>query len=339
MSTTLQANFPWLLEASRNHIDRATSPLLSIVVPLFHEEANVAPLCHRLDSVLKVMDIEFEVILVDDGSSDATWEEIENATSLYNRVVGLRLSRNFGHQHALFAGLVQARGNAIVTMDGDLQHPPEKIPELFRLWASGVKIVGTNRLDVKVASRFKRWSSRTFYRVFSSLSGVAMPPGSSDFRLIDHRVRDELVNLGGADPFIRGSLQWLGYETAIVDFTADKRNAGTTKYSLKRMVGFALGAIISFSTKPLWAGIWLGVLTSVLAFLELIYILVQYLAGVTVPGWASTLGITSFLFGILFIILGIIGIYLSRIHVTLQNRPAFIVSEVSISKKSNTPHE
>lgn len=309
------------------------SMYLSIVIPVFNEEANISPLLHSLHSNLQPLDINYEIILVDDGSSDSTWEKINIMSQTDASFRGIRLTRNFGHQHALLAGLSHAKGTIIVSMDGDLQHPPALIKDLIAKYNEGYKVVNTCREDTEVTSFFKRTSSSCFYKIFSILTDVPMAKGLSDFRLFDRDVLDHLLELKDVDLFLRGAVEWLGFRSTTVPYTAEKRFSGTSKYSLSKMIKFARGSVISFSTKPLILGVWLGIVTSTLSFLEIVYILFQVSTGQTVSGWASTVGIISFLFGILFIILGIIGTYIARIHVALQNRPRFLISE--FSKTSN----
>lgn len=306
----------------------ASARELSIVVPLFNEEGNVGLLVRRLTKTLSNEKAgPYEIVLVDDGSRDGTWDAIREAAAGDDRIRGLRLCRNFGHQAALLAGLTEARGKAIVSMDGDLQHPPELIPDLLRAYRQGWKVVETRRRYGKSASLFKKLSSSLYYRIFSYLAEYELEEGRSDFRLIDAQVRDELIRLRMADLFLRGAVGWMGFPTRVVDFEADRRHSGASKYSLGRMLRFGRGAIVSFSFRPLKIGIALGLVTSAFALLELIYIIVQYFSGNTVPGWASTLGVISLLFGILFVILGIVGSYIARLCVILQNRPAFIIGE------------
>lgn len=323
--------------------DRAASVSLSVVIPAFNESGNVEPLVERLISALDGLENDTEIIFVDDGSSDDTWDKISEVSTRFPMVAGIKLSRNFGHQHAVLAGMSFARGEAIASMDADLQHPPELLPEMYRRWTKGDKVVFTKRIEEQHLGTFKRLTSRYFYRAFSWLSGVSIAEGSSDFRLIDRQVLDELLQFQDVDLFLRGAVRWLGFEdsTSTLEFQVGERHSGTPKYNLKRMLQFASTAIISFSTKPLRLGIWLGIGTSVLAFLELAYILVQVASGVTVPGWASTVGILAFLFGILFIILGIIGLYMASIHSALQGRPRFVVSGVTGRPKAgpNVVHE
>ncbi|MGH8531918.1 MAG: glycosyltransferase family 2 protein [Gammaproteobacteria bacterium] len=302
-------------------------PALSVVVPMCNEENSVHPLVRELVAVLEGIGVTYEIVLVDDGSRDATWERIARLAAESPAVIGVSLSRNFGHQRALLAGLQLAHGQAVVSMDGDLQHPPELIPSLYELWRQGYKVVNTQRRDEEVASRFKRFTSRYFYKLFSILAEVPMAEGNSDFRLLDRTAVDALVNLKAAELFLRGAVQWLGFPATVVSFRPERRLHGSSKYTLRKMLSFAGDAIISFSTKPLRIGIWLGIATSFLAFVEIAYVLARYFRGETVSGWASTVGILSFLFGVLFIILGIIGSYLAWIHQSLQNRPTVIIRD------------
>lgn len=299
---------------------------LSIVIPLYNEEDNVDILLRTLADNLEPLNVSYEIILVDDGSSDNTWEKIKQSSV---SVRGIKLARNFGHQHALLAGLSNANGQAIISMDGDLQHPPSLIHEMLEKHKDGALVVNTKRIDDKVASFFKRKSSSLFYKLFSYMTDVSMASGTSDFRLLDRIVLDQLLHLKDVDLFLRGAVEWLGFQSVTISYIAGKRFAGVSKYPLSKMIGFAKGSIISFSTKPLVLGIWLGVITSMLAFAEILYVTYQVLIGETVAGWASTVGIISFLFGVLFIMLGIIGTYIARIHVALQNRPRFIIEESS----------
>ena len=317
-------------DAHRTAGDQATPGLeLSVVIPAFNEVDNLDPLLRSLEAVLVPLRIPYEIIIVDDGSSDGTWKALTAATRHDPRIVGLGLSRNFGHQGALLAGLSRARGRAVISMDADLQHPPDVIPRLLDAWPQGAQVVRTIRRAAGIASPFKRFSSRNFYRVFAFLTGIPMAGGMSDFRLLDRRVLDELLQLKNRDLFLRGSVEWLGYRTVTLEFDVAARHAGVSKYTLGRMTRFAVGAVISFSSKPLKIGIWIGLCTSLLALGEIGYAFVQYLRGETVPGWASLTAVMSFLFGVLFLVLGVIGAYIGRIHDILQNRPPFVIAETT----------
>lgn len=309
---------------------------LSVVVPLYNEENNVEPLVRRLTEVLEGIKESYEILLIDDGSRDATWEVIKTLSNSNSRLKALGLSRNFGHQHALLAGLSHAQGQAVISMDGDLQHPPEVIPELVGAWKKGFKVVVTDRRGQEALPLFKRLTSKYFYKIFSFMSEVSLSEGSSDFRLIDRSALESLLSFRDANIFLRGAVQWLGFPSITVCYNVAERFSGQTKFSLKKMLRFAIGAVVSFSTKPLRLGIWIGILTSVLAFLEILYVLVQYIRGMTVTGWASVVGILSLMFGFLFILLGVIGSYLGSIHQALQNRPKFIVDRYIKIGKSST---
>ena len=310
-------------------------PALSVVVPLFNEEGNAEPLVAALHEVLATLDTPYEIVLVNDGSRDRTWPIILSLSAKDGRVRGISLSRNFGHQNAIFAGLHLSSGEAIITMDGDLQHPPAKIPELFELWRKGFRVVETRRMESEDVSAFKAMTSRLFYRVFSFLSGMPMSEGTSDFRLVDRSVAKAMMEMRDAELFLRGMTHWVGFNKTTVSYQAGTRHSGKTKYSLTRMLRFAGASLLSFSVVPLKLGIWLGLITSFLAFAEMVYILVRYLQGNAVPGWASILTVISFMFGILFILVGIIGVYLGNIFQTLKNRPRFLVEATA----GFEPHE
>jgi dolichol-phosphate mannosyltransferase len=304
------------------------NPKISIVIPAYNEAGNLPMLYSELIKVLPSLNMTWEIILVDDGSEDGTWMEI---TSLYKsdkRVRGIRLSRNFGHQYALFAGLSQATGEAVITMDADLQHSPQTIPVLVDEWMKGNKIVHTVRSDPKDLPFLKRITSRFFYRIFSFLSGVKIDPGMADFRLLDRQVVDEIVGLRESRLFLRGLVQWVGYPSSKVEFQSGHRFSGESKYSFHKMLKFAWTGITSFSIVPLRLAIILGLISSIFAFYRLVYALyIKLFTDRAVPGWASLTIVVSLLFGILFILLGILGEYIARILEEVRSRPRFIVSE------------
>lgn len=317
--------------------DNTSEPItLSVVIPLFNEKDNVGILVKRLTEVLDRIREPYEIILIDDGSHDATWEMVEALSDKYSQLKALGLSRNFGHQHALLAGLSYAQGEAVISMDGDLQHPPEVIPELVAAWKKGYKVVVTERQGQEILPPFKRLTSKYFYKIFSFISEVSLNEGSSDLRLLDRSALEALLVFKDANIFLRGAVQWVGFPSITVKYIISERFSGQTKYGLKKMLQFARGAFESYSTKPLRLGIWIGMLTSGLAFLEILYVLVQYLRGETVAGWTSIIGIISLMFGVLFIILGVIGSYIGNIHQVIQNRPKFIVERYIRFREANT---
>jgi dolichol-phosphate mannosyltransferase len=305
---------------------RPQPSLVSIVVPVFNEEGNVRPLA---DAVAEAMgQAGYELIFVDDGSTDGTLGQIEAAVSADGRVAGVSFSRNFGHQAALAAGLRHAAGQVVVTMDGDLQHPPALIPQLVRKWRQGWNVVQTRRRDEAAAPWLKRATSRAFYRVFSRLCGVHIDPGMSDYRLLDRSIVDELNRMNEGQLFLRGLVAWMGYRQAVVPFQAGGRLSGRPKYTLARMLRFAKAGVFSFSAVPLRLGVLLGALAAILAFGELVYVLIAYFTTNTVPGWASSTALISLLFGILFLLIGVQGEYVLRIYERVQSRPPFLVERV-----------
>lgn len=315
--------------SSEETLPKGTWPELSVVVPLLNEEESLGQLVERLRQELDGLNLKWEIILVDDGSDDGTWAKIAALSQADPRIKGLSLSRNFGHQNALFAGLNYARGRAIVTMDGDLQHPPELVKELLAAWQEGYKIVETIRLEGEETSRFKQVTSRGFNRIFSLLTGMPPRPGVTDFRLVDAKVADIICEMGDAHLFLRGFVYWIGYPRKFISFQPARRQAGSTKFNLMKMLRFSVAAMFSFSTIPLYFGIWIGLITGMLAFLELIYIVVRYLQGATVPGWASIQCIVSFMFAILFMLIGILGAYLSSIFEMVKHRPRFLIQKLA----------
>ena len=308
------------------HVAPEGRPQFSIVVPAYNEEGNLWHLYEALDRVLE--GVRWEVIFVDDGSSDSTWDTIVALRHADDRVKGIRLSRNFGHQYALFAGLARAEGEAVICMDADLQHPPRVIPTLIDQWHKGMKVVHTLRIDPEDFSLFKRLTARVYYKLFSFLSGVELKQGMADFRLLDRQVVNNIIQFPEQGLFLRGLVQWVGYPSSEVQYRSEKRRIGTSKYTFWKMVQFAWNGIASFSLVPLRLGIAIGIVTSAGAFAELVYVIyARYFLPGVVPGWASALGWVSLLFGILFILIGILGEYIGRILIEARGRPRFLVEE------------
>ena len=303
-------------------------PQLSFVVPALDEEASIPIVYERLVSAAESLGMPFEILFVDDGSSDGTWGLIEDLHESDSRVGGLRLSRNFGHQHALLAGIEAARGDAVITLDADLQHPPELIETLVREWQSGSMIVHTLRESTEREGLLKRLSSSAFYRLFTFLSGSKIEPGMADFRLLDRDVVRELRRFHEPHVFLRGLIQWIGFPSTTVRFRAPERAGGGSRYTWRKMVSLALTGVTAFSVVPLRFAIFLGFATALLAAAELAYVLVVALVfQTTVPGWASMTGIVSLLIGMLFVVLGVIGEYVGRIFEAVKARPAYVVQE------------
>jgi dolichol-phosphate mannosyltransferase len=300
--------------------------LVSIVIPAYNEEGNLRAIYSALCKVLK--DYLWEMVIVDDGSRDRTFDSISELSSLDPRVRGLSFSRNFGHQYALLAGMRAAKGDLVITMDADLQHPPELLPKMLEAWQQGYNVVHTQRQYVNT-SAFKRVTSNLFYRFFSLVSGIKLDPGQSDFRLLDRRVVDVVVRHDSGQLFLRGMIHAVGFRSTTLEYQVGQRFSGESKYTFRRMIRFALQGITSFSTMPLRIGILCGFVMGGLAFLELCYILWVAMQGSAAPGWASTVALLSILFGVNFILIGFLGIYIGHIFARVQHQPVYIVESTT----------
>jgi dolichol-phosphate mannosyltransferase len=306
--------------------------MISIVVPAYNEERNLDVLHRRVSEIMDgaVGRDDWELVFVDDGSTDGTWPAIDALNKSDVRVRGVRLSRNFGHQSALMAGLAAARGQAVIMMDADLQHPPELLPQLVAKWREGFQIVHAVRRDPPNLSWFKRATSRAYYKMFAFLSGVEIEPGAADFRLLDRQVLDEILQFEEEGLFLRGIVHWVGYATTSVSFDCGERYAGSSKYSLTKMLRLGWHGVSAFSLVPLRIGIVIGLISSSIAFLGVGYaILGKWLDKEAIPGWASSVAISSFLFGVLFVFLAVLAEYVGRIAVEIRRRPRFLVRETT----------
>ena len=300
--------------------------LISVVLPA-HDEAEALPIV--VEQVLDALgERERELIVVDDGSRDGTWGVIGRLHEMYPEVRGLRFTRNFGHQAAILAGLIAARGDAVIMMDADGQHPPELIPALLARWEEGAAVVQVLRVHTVGVGLFKRIASRGFYWVSSRLAAVELRPGSADFRLLSRPALETVLEAAGPLLFLRGLIPWLGLPTAEVPYEARRRVAGRSSYTLRRQLRLSIDGILAFSVVPLRLAIGIGALVSLFSFLYLIYVVAIRLGtGLAVSGWASTAGLLSLLGGIQLLTLGILGEYLGRIFLANLQRPRFVVRD------------
>lgn len=299
--------------------------LLSVVVPLLDEEDTVERFQRRLVDALG--DMPFEVILVDDGSTDGTPALLEDLAAADPRVRVLTLSRNFGHQAAITAGLDHARGDATVMIDGDLQDPPELIPEMIERWREGSDVVYAVRRERAGETRLKLMTARWFYRLFSRVTEVELEPNSGDFRLLDREALEALRSMRERSRFLRGMTVWVGFTQTSIPYERDPRFAGETKYTLRRMLRFSADAISSFSNLPLQLAMLLGFAFSIVAFLAIPVAIGFRIAGEFVPGITTVLLVVLLLGGIQLITVGIIGEYLGRVYDEVKRRPLYLVSE------------
>ncbi len=307
-------------------LERTAQVVYSLVIPLYNEEAVLPLLLHRLDRLLAALDAPAEVILVDDGSRDTTGIVAAARAKDDPRFRYLALSRNFGHQVAISAGMDFAAGEAIIVMDADLQDPPEVVPALAAKWREGYEIVYAQRLSREGETRVKRWTAALFYRLVRALTKVDIPADVGDFRLVDRRAVDAFKAMPERDRFVRGMFGWMGFRQTAVPFHRLSRGAGTTKYDFARMVKLAFDGIIGFSDVPLRLALWLGTFVSMGSLSYGVYAIAMALLGAPlVSGWASTIVLVSFLAGINLLMTGIVGIYVGRIHTEVKNRPLYVV--------------
>src|SRR3954467_7068133 len=299
--------------------------LLSVVAPMFEEEEIVGRFAERVGAALDGVD--YELILVDDGSKDRTVDAMAAVAAGNPRVKVVALSRNFGHQPALTAGLDHARGDAVVMLDGDLQDPPEVIPEMLEQWRNGIDVVYAVRQERLGETVFKRTSARWFYRLFRRLTRLNLAEESGDFRLMDRRALDVLLAMPERARFLRGMTVWIGFTQAAVPFVRHERHAGVTKYPLRKMLRFSFDAITSFSSRPLQWATFLGFLFSLVAFLAIPLTIVGRYANIYERGVPSTIVVILLLGGIQLITVGIIGEYVGRIYDEVKHRPLYVVRE------------
>jgi dolichol-phosphate mannosyltransferase len=303
--------------------------LLSIVVPCYNEEAVLPELHRRLITVLdQIVDLNFELIYTDDGSQDRTPEILSQLQASDARVRIITLSRNFGHQIAVTAGLEHASGEALVIIDADLQDPPEVIPEMIQRWHDGYQVVYGLRAARAGETTFKRWTAKAFYRLINRLSEIEIPLDVGDFRLLDRKVVDVLLAMPERDRFLRGMVSWIGFKQIAVIYDRAPRGAGESKYSLMKMLRFAVDSVISFSLVPLRLAIWVGFGALAASFAGIVYALIIRLYTTDwVRGWASIFTAVLFLGGVQLITLGIVGEYVGRIYAEVKLRPLYVVRE------------
>jgi glycosyltransferase involved in cell wall biosynthesis len=300
-----------------------TLDLLSVVVPLRDEEGTVRELHRRIDAALE--GLSFELLLVDDASTDGTAALVDQLAGQDPRVKVLHLSRSFGHQAALTAGLEHARGQAVAMLDGDLQDPPELLVQMLEHWRSGSDVVSAVRTDRAGESRVKHTTARWFYRLFARLSDLDLTQDAGDFRLLDRRALDALLSMRERNRFLRGMSAWVGYTQTAVPYEREPRHAGKTKFTLRKMLRFSLDAITSFSWRPLQLATVLGFLLSLVALLTIPLVIGLRLAGETIPGFATVLCVVLLLGGIQLITIGIIGEYVGRIYDEVKGRPLYLL--------------
>jgi glycosyltransferase involved in cell wall biosynthesis len=308
--------------------------IYSIVIPLYNEEPNIPTLYQRLSEVMGGFGKDYELVFINDGSRDRTMELIKGLAQTDNRVKYINLSRNFGHQIAVSAGLDACLGDRVVIIDADLQDPPELIPEMDARMNDGFEVVYARRRKRIGESKAKLLTARFFYRILANIASINIPLDTGDFRIMDRKVVDVLKAMPEQNKFLRGQISWIGFQQTFVEYDRSERFGGKTGYTYAKMFRFALDGITSFSDAPLRLASWMGFVVSGFAFLALIYALWgKFIMHQSVPGWASLIVSVLFLGGIQLISLGVIGEYVSRISSNVKNRPLYVVDETNTEKK------
>ncbi len=315
------------------------SILCSVIVPMYNEEAVLDETCRRLTDIMVNSGVSYEIVFVNDGSRDKTPQLLRAYCEKDNRIKLVDFARNFGHQVAITAGMDYAAGQCMVIIDGDLQDPPELIPDMISLWQSGYDVVYGKRISRKGDTFFKKITAKLFYRMLHSMTEVNIPVDTGDFRLIDRRVADTLKQLPERSRYVRGLMSWVGFKQTAIEFERAERFAGETKYPLKKMIKLAMDGIMSFSYKPLKFASWIGVTISGISFVYLLIVLLQriFMPSSTQSGWASLIGVSLFFNGIILLMLGIIGEYIGRIYDEAKGRPLYIINELKNMEDRESP--
>ena len=300
--------------------------MLSVILPSYNEEKMIAVAAETLAGILDTAKIPFELLFVNDGSKDGTWNEICRAREKDSRVCGVCFSRNFGKEAAMFAGLEKARGDCCVVLDCDLQHPPEKIVEMYRLWEQGYEVVEGIKHDRGEETGLHRFAANTFYGIISKATGIDMA-SSSDFKLLDRKVVDTLNAMPERNVFFRALSFWVGFKKTEVTYDVRERTAGESKWSTRSLIKYAITNIGSFSSAPLHLITILGFITLAISIVFSIVALVQKLAGTALGGFTTVIILLLFLGSIMMISLGIIGYYIARIYEEIKGRPRYIIEE------------
>lgn len=319
--------------------DPAAQVSLSVVAPVFNEEEAIGSFLDRLFSTISWgHDIRLEVIFVNDGSTDNSLKTMIEAQQKWDNIRVIELSRNFGKEAALTAGILEAKGDIIIPIDVDLQDPPELIPAMIEKWRQGFDVVLARRCNRDTDSTLKRLTAKWFYKVHNSMAETRLPDNVGDFRLIDRRVVEALRDLPESRRFMKGLFAWLGFRTITIDYIRPERVAGTSKFNGWKLWNFALEGITSFSTTPLRVWTYLGMLVAIASFLFASFIAFRvFMLGVDVPGYASLMVAITFLGGIQLIGIGVLGEYLGRTYLESKRRPAYIIRKIHEVRPGNGP--
>lgn len=314
-------------EGAIDVVNSGKKPFVSIVVPAYNEADNVEEFFKQTNKYLQ--SYKYEIIFINDGSCDKTLDKLKDLSQRAKQIKYVSFSRNFGHQAALRAGLDKAIGEIVISMDADLQHPPEMIPRLIDEWKKGYEVVYTIRKDDAKIPFFKRMTSSMYYKIINFLSDLSISEGAADFRLLDRKVVDVINEQDESNLFLRGYIDWIGFNQKGIEYIPAPRFSGTSKYTLKKMINLATNGVTQFSIKPLRLAFAFAMVALVMSVIYLIYALIVTVNGASVPGWLSLVMLIVFFQGIQFLLLGLMGDYLGRTFLQTKHRPDFIISETN----------
>ena len=305
---------------------------ISIVVPVYNEATNIPALYKELSAQISPLPYSWELVFVDDGSTDGSLQAIKDLAKQDNKVYYVELSRNFGHQYALKAGLDVSDGDCVISMDCDLQHPPEVVLKLIKKWEEGYDVVYTRRNPNRNLSWIKRKTSSLFYSLMDKISDLKLESGTADFRLMNRNVLDAFAHLNESDLFIRGLVKWAGFRQTAIDYEPRERYSGESKYNLKKMLSFAFRGITAFSVRPLQMIAYLGIILFLISIILVPYALVSYLMGKAVSGWTSLMISVIFFGSLQLLMTGVLGLYISKLVIQSKQRPHYFIRDTNYSK-------
>ena len=307
--------------------------LISIVLPAYNESENIPHIIKQIDAHFPFDRFDLEYLFIDDGSIDNTLEVLNRLSKEMDNLFFIEFSRNFGHQCAVKAGIDLAKGDCVISMDCDLQHPPHNLDALIKKWEEGYDVVYTRRSENRTTSSIKRISSNAFYNLINWLTDTKLEKGTADFRLMDRKVVDVFSTFNENDIFIRGLIGWIGFKQIGIDYEPDLRHSGDSKYTIRKMLRLAFSGITSLSVRPLHLAVYMGFIISLLSFIYLPYVIYSYFfSGHYTYGWGSVILTISFFSGIQLIVLGIIGIYIGKMFLQVKERPLYIIKNTNIKK-------
>jgi polyisoprenyl-phosphate glycosyltransferase len=306
--------------------------LISFIIPAYNEEGNIPLITHKINSFMahNLSAYQFEILFINDGSKDLSFERMKEMAALFPNVFYINFSKNFGQRNAIKVGLEKCKGQCAISLDCDLQHPIELIPEMIEKWQEGNQLVYTIRNEDKNLPFLKRFTSKVFHKIISFLSDTKIEYGVSDFRLLDRKIIDVVAKLPEKDIFWRGMVKWVGFNQAAIYYTPNQREIGETSYTFTCLFKLAISGIVTFSIKPLYFSIYVGAIFTLLSLFYIPFIIYCSVTGIAVSGWSSLIMLMIFFGGLQLIILGIVGLYIGDLYKEIKQRPSFIISDSNV---------